>query len=85
VLVRIMDFLCILYGKYAPAAAKLCARLWTDAAAAEAMWDVVVALTLQPTALGFNMADVEVMQNLPEQVCVRLLDYYTQGGRADLP
>ena len=62
-LVRILDFLCILFGKHSGTAAKLCSSLWS-----EDMWDLILALALHPTALGFNMADVEVIEKLPTQV-----------------
>uniref|UniRef100_A0A8C5C632 DNA-dependent protein kinase catalytic subunit n=1 Tax=Gadus morhua TaxID=8049 RepID=A0A8C5C632_GADMO len=38
----------------------------------QALWKLTAAVVCQPSSVGFNMADVEVMKNLPE-VCVPLL------------
>ena len=37
--------------------------LWTDN-----LWDLIVTCALEPISVGFNMGDVEVMMNLPEQM-----------------
>ncbi|XP_072042849.1 DNA-dependent protein kinase catalytic subunit-like [Amphiura filiformis] len=61
VAVRLMDFLMVLLGNYPTEAVKvLPASLWKGK-----LLDLVIACVLEPTAVGFNMADVEVMSNLP--------------------
>lgn len=32
------------------------------------IWHLVIACIVEPTSIGFNMADVEVMTKLPEEV-----------------
>ncbi len=34
----------------------------------EALWDVIISVTLTPTRVGFNMGDVDVMLNLPQHM-----------------
>ena len=64
VTVRLMDFLTVLLGNYANEAVKvLPMSLWKGK-----LMDLVVACVLEPTAVGFNMADVEIMSNLPRTV-----------------
>ena len=35
---------------------------------AESLWETVTKCVLQPLAVGFNMADVEVISQLPNEV-----------------
>ena len=39
------------------------ASVWTDS-----LWNLIITCTIKLTSVGFNMGDVEVMMNLPEQM-----------------
>ncbi len=72
VAVRLMDFLTVLLGNFPNEAVKvLPVSLWKGK-----LLDLVVACVLEPTAVGFNMADVEVMSNLPRTVRTKLKSLY---------
>ncbi|XP_022110985.1 DNA-dependent protein kinase catalytic subunit-like isoform X2 [Acanthaster planci] len=62
VIVRLWDFLTVLLENYASDAVKVIPKsIWQDS-----LFDLVVTCILQPTVVGFNMADVEIMNNLPK-------------------
>ena len=62
--VRLMDFLTVLLENYPNEAVNvLPVSLWKGK-----LLDLIVACVLEPTAVGFDMADVEVMSNLPQTV-----------------
>ena len=33
------------------------------------LWQLICACVVEPSAVGFNMGDVEIMKNLPQEVC----------------
>ena len=48
----------------------MCGQVIPGSVWSEALWDTVLVCVLEPSALGFNMGDVEVLNNLPQQFCV---------------
>ncbi|XP_064600499.1 DNA-dependent protein kinase catalytic subunit-like [Liolophura sinensis] len=64
VLVRVLNFLTLLLGKYPKDAEKVVPPgVWSAN-----LWEITTALTVHPTSLGFNLGDVEVMLGLPQEV-----------------
>ncbi|KAI8501204.1 hypothetical protein Bbelb_212990, partial [Branchiostoma belcheri] len=69
VIVRIMDFFTVLLGAFPQDAYKVV----PDAVWKSPLFDMVVTAALEPTALGFNMGDVEIMEKLPQETKQLLL------------
>ncbi|XP_078691376.1 DNA-dependent protein kinase catalytic subunit-like isoform X2 [Branchiostoma floridae x Branchiostoma belcheri] len=69
VIVRIMDFFTVLLGAFPQDAYKVV----PDAVWKSPLYDMVVTAALEPTALGFNMGDVEIMEKLPQETKQLLL------------
>jgi len=64
VLVRSVNFLCVILDRHSSADVD---RIVPDAFWTSRFWNVVVSIIVEPTTLGFNMTDIEVMSCLPEQ------------------
>ena len=69
VIVRLMNFLSAILSRDSANTFDVVPKtLWCDQ-----LWNIIILTILRPQQLGFNMADVEVVQNLPEEVrCIRL-------------
>ena len=65
VLVRSMDFLTVLLTRFTTADVRQIVpqTFWSSS-----LWNVLLSVISRPTRLGFNMADIEVMTQLPQQV-----------------
>ncbi|XP_078611931.1 DNA-dependent protein kinase catalytic subunit-like isoform X2 [Branchiostoma floridae x Branchiostoma japonicum] len=63
VIVRIMDFFTVLLGMFPQESCKIV----PDTVWKSPLFDMIVTAALEPTALGFNMGDVEIMENLPQE------------------
>ena len=64
VIVRLMNFLSALLSRDSPNTLDVVpAALWCDQ-----LWHIITLTILKPQELGFNMADIEVVQNLPGEV-----------------
>ncbi|ESO96748.1 hypothetical protein LOTGIDRAFT_143667, partial [Lottia gigantea] len=69
VIVRITNFLSVLIGKYPKDAIKVIpGTVWSDT-----LWELLIKCVVQPQSVGFNMGDVEVMNNLPSEVPTKLM------------
>ena len=66
VLVRSMDFLTVLLTRFTTADVRQIVpqTFWSSS-----LWNVLLSVISRPKRLGFNMADIEVMTQLPQQVC----------------
>ena len=63
-IVRLMNFLCALLTNDAKNTMEMIpATIWC-----EKLWDIIILCTIRPEKLGFNMADVEIMDQLPKEV-----------------
>ncbi|ELU11183.1 hypothetical protein CAPTEDRAFT_224273 [Capitella teleta] len=63
VIVRTLSFICTMFGNYKTESLKVIpTSFWSSN-----LWDTLLLAVLQPTQLGFNMGQVEVMNHLPEQ------------------
>ncbi|XP_071796803.1 DNA-dependent protein kinase catalytic subunit-like [Asterias amurensis] len=62
VVVRLWDFLTVLMGNYPTEAVKVIPKsIWQGG-----LLKLLISCVLQPSLVGFNMADVEIMNNLPK-------------------
>lgn len=62
----------LLWGKNLPTTSLIYSQLLEQDVFVSAFFELAALVVCEPSTVGFNMADVEVMKNLPE-VCVPLL------------
>ncbi|XP_074649158.1 DNA-dependent protein kinase catalytic subunit-like [Tubulanus polymorphus] len=65
VLVRLMNFLTIVFGRYPSDGVKV---LPPSLLSNDNLWRILCCCVTDPVAIGFNMADVEVIMRLPQEV-----------------
>ncbi|KAK2178223.1 hypothetical protein NP493_553g02004 [Ridgeia piscesae] len=65
VIIRAMNFICVLLE---PTHGKVILKGSVSDLWSEGLWETVIKCVLQPLAVGFNMADVEVISQLPNEV-----------------
>ncbi|GFO12449.1 DNA-dependent protein kinase catalytic subunit, partial [Plakobranchus ocellatus] len=64
VIIRTWNFLSVLLAKYGTEAEKIVPKeMWC-----ENLWILLCDCVVQPTAIGFDMADIEIMQQLPKEM-----------------
>ncbi|KAK3580733.1 hypothetical protein CHS0354_005741 [Potamilus streckersoni] len=64
VIVRLLNFLTVLIGKYQKDAVKVIpAEVWCSE-----LWESICYCVVQPTHLGFNIGEIEILTNLPKEM-----------------
>ncbi|GFR68841.1 DNA-dependent protein kinase catalytic subunit [Elysia marginata] len=64
VIIRTLNFLCVLLAKHSSEVDKVVpAEVWC-----ENLWKLLCACAVRPTTVGFDMADTEIMHQLPQEM-----------------
>ncbi|XP_076445486.1 DNA-dependent protein kinase catalytic subunit-like [Babylonia areolata] len=64
VIIRLWNFLTILMAKHS----KIIAKIVPERLFSKTLWQLCASCVVQPSSVGFNMADVEIIMNLPKEM-----------------
>ncbi|XP_048248370.1 DNA-dependent protein kinase catalytic subunit-like [Haliotis rufescens] len=64
VMVRVLNLLMVMYGSHA----KVAAKVIPESVLNQSLWELLCRCVVQPSSVGFNMGDIEIMEKLPKEM-----------------